>query len=38
MKQPVGAPQKYIERFATILKANNRPVQKLNDRVVERST
>lgn len=37
MKQPVGARPKYIERFATILKANNRPVQKLNDRVVERS-
>lgn len=37
MKQPVGAPQKDIERFATILKANNRPVQKLNDRVVEKS-
>ena len=37
MKQPVGAPQKYIERFATILKANNRPVQKLNDRIVEKS-
>ena len=37
MKQPVGAPRKYIERFSTILKANNRPVQKLNDRVVERS-
>ncbi len=37
MKQPIGAPQKYIERFATILKANNRPVQKLNDRVVEKS-
>lgn len=37
MKQPVGAPRKYIERFATILKSNNRPVQKLNDRVVEKS-
>lgn len=37
MRQPVGARQKYIERFSTILKANNRPVQKLNDRVVERS-
>ncbi|MFM9960591.1 MAG: carbonic anhydrase [Planctomycetaceae bacterium] len=37
MKQPVGAPRKYIEHFAKILKANNRPVQKLNDRVVEKS-
>ena len=37
MTQPIGAQPKYIERFATILKANNRPVQKLNDRVVERS-
>ncbi|MCX7419138.1 MAG: carbonic anhydrase family protein [Planctomycetia bacterium] len=37
MKQPIGAQPKYVERFATILKANNRPVQKLNDRVVEKS-
>ena len=37
MTQPIGAQPKYIERFATILKANNRPVQKLNNRVVERS-
>ncbi len=35
MRQPISAPPKLIERFATILKANNRPVQKLNDRVVE---
>ncbi|MBC7818025.1 MAG: carbonic anhydrase family protein [Planctomycetaceae bacterium] len=37
MQQPIGAHPKFIERFATILKANNRPVQKLNDRVVEKS-
>lgn len=37
MTQPIGVQPKCLERFATILKANNRPVQKLNDRVVERS-
>ncbi len=37
MQQPIGAQPKIIERFATILKANNRPVQKLHDRVVEKS-
>lgn len=34
MKQSIGAPPKLIERFAAILKCNNRPVQMLNDRVV----
>jgi len=37
MKQPLGVPPKLVERFVTILKANNRPVQMLNDRVVEKS-
>jgi carbonic anhydrase len=37
MKQSIGAPRKLIDRFAAILKSNNRPTQMLNDRVVERS-
>lgn len=37
MKQPIGAPPKLIERFAAILKSNNRPVQLLNDRVIVKS-
>lgn len=37
LKQPIGVPPKIIERFAAILKSNNRPVQKLNDRVIETS-
>lgn len=37
MKQTIGVQPKLIERFATILKANNRPVQKLNDRDIAKS-
>lgn len=35
MKYAIGIQPKVVERFAAILKGNNRPVQKLNDRVVE---
>ena len=37
MKQPIGVPPKVLERFVAILKSNNRPVQNLYDRVVEKS-
>ncbi len=37
MRQPIGAHPIFIERFATILKSNNRPMQKLNERIVEKS-
>ncbi len=37
MKNPISAPPQLIERFISILKKNNRPVQPLNDRVVEQS-
>lgn len=37
MKQPIGVPPKALERFVAILKSNNRPVQNLYDRVVEKS-
>jgi carbonic anhydrase/phosphoserine phosphatase len=37
MRHPVGAPSRAIERFAAILNANNRPVQKLNERLVHQS-
>lgn len=37
MMQPIGAPPIQIERFAAILKSNNRPLQRLNDRAVEKS-
>jgi len=37
MKQPIGVSPEVIDRFAAILHSNNRPVQMLNDRIVERS-
>lgn len=37
MYEPLAVPPKLIERFATILKFNNRPVQRLNDRIVHKS-
>lgn len=37
MKQSIGAPQNLIDRYAAILKSNNRPIQMLNDRAVKRS-
>lgn len=37
MKNPISAPPKLIERFIGILHYNSRPVQPLNDRVVEQS-
>jgi carbonic anhydrase len=37
MKQPIDCPPEYIERFRAILHSNNRPLQKLNARVVKKS-
>lgn len=37
MRQPLGVQPKLIERFVTILKFNNRPVQMLYGRVVQKS-
>jgi carbonic anhydrase len=37
MKQPIGVAPEVVDRFAAILRSNNRPVQMLNNRIVERS-
>ena len=37
MKQPIGVVPEVVDRFAAILRSNNRPVQMLNHRIVERS-
>lgn len=37
MEDPVAVKPQVIARFSTILKSNNRPVQMLNDRVVQKS-
>ena len=37
MKQPIGVQPKIISQFAAVLKNNNRPLQDLSNRIVQRS-
>jgi len=37
LKEPIQVPPKLVERFSAILQGNRRPIQKLNERVLQQS-